>query len=276
LICEAIGKKETSYMQISTQRNSTGLTPPQLEQLCQPQQLERTLYLLFNMNHWAKAHEQLFFVDRQGLYTVKAALLRQAYAIGAIEATAYIDGTPGFGKDITLAIAADIAAEGVIERLAALCVAPTDLLCIQDRRYYYLETWDSWDSLDASDLRKLDPEGLSLIAFQYNSPRAHYVFHLPFRTAEAFLPAQQTHKLKNAPSTSREFGEHYGRPITEIESLQRPIREILWELGVDIGAICPRQLNNKQEYVLAQILRDAQWNEDWGYNDEDEELDSIP
>lgn len=349
-ICESIGKKKASYMQISTERNFTGLTPSQLEQLCQPEQLERTLYLLFNMNHWAKAREQLFFVDRQGLYAVKAALLRQACAIGAIEATAYIDGTPGFGKDITLAIAADVAAEGVIERLAglsdpdpymsdihekfnsmacqfyadmtgkevtsasdvgtldneevreyiyarlqelefearttrqpipydelaALCVAPTDLLCIQDHRYNYLETWDSWDSLDASDLRKLDPEGLSLIAFQYNSPGARYVFHLPFRTAEAFLPAQQIHKLKDVPSTSREFGEYYGRPITESESLQRPIREILWELGVDIVAICPRQLNNKQEHILAQILRGAQWDEDWGYNDEDEELDSTP
>ncbi len=102
------------------------------------------------------------------------------------------------------------------------------------------------------------------------------MFHLPFRTAEAFLPAQQIHKLKNAPSTSREFGEYYGHPITELESLQRPIRAILWELGVDIEAICPRQLNNKQEYALAQILRDAQWDEDWGYNDEDEELDSTP
>src|SRR5215469_341735 len=350
LIFEAIGKKEPSYMQISKERNSTGLTPLQLEQLCHPEQLERTLYLIFNMNHWAKAREELFFVDRQGLYAVKAALLRQACAIGAIEATAYIDGTLGFGKDITLAIAADVAAEGVIERLAglcdpdpymsdihekfnsmacqfyadmtgkevtaasdvgtldneevreyiyarlqelefearttrqpipydelaALCVAPTDLLCIQDHRYYYLETWDSWDSLDASDLRKLDPEGLSLIAFQYNSPGARYVFHLPFRTAEAFLPAQQIHKLKDEPSTSREFGEYYGRPITESESLQKPIREILRELGVDIEAICPRQLNDKQEYVLAQISRDAQWDEDWGYNDEDEELDSTP
>jgi hypothetical protein len=47
-------------------------------------------------------------------------------------------------------------------------------------------------------------------------------------------------------------------------------------MGVDIEAICPRQLNNKQEYVLAQILRDARWDEDWGFNDEDEEPDSTP
>lgn len=334
-------------IQMSPAHNSTGLTLPQLDHLCQPEQLERTLHLLFYLNHWAKAREQLFFVDRQGLYGVKAALLQHAYEIGAIEATAYIDGTEGFGKDIMLAIAADVAAEGVIERLAglsdpdpymsdihehfnsmacqfytdmtgkevtsaadvepldseqvreyiyaglqelesearathqpipcdeltALCVAPIDLLYIQDRRYYYLETWDSWDSLDASDLRKLDPEGLSLIAFQYNSPRSRYVFHLPFRTAEAFLPAQQVHTLKNVPATSREFGEYYGRPVTESESLQNPIREILWELGVDIAAICPRQLSNKQEYELAQIMRNTQWEEDWHYNDEDEELD---
>jgi len=57
--------------------NSTGLTSSQMEQLCQPEQLERTLHLLFNMNHWAKARERLFFPDRQGLYQVKAAILRR-------------------------------------------------------------------------------------------------------------------------------------------------------------------------------------------------------
>src|SRR5712691_10766309 len=249
-------------MQMSPQSGHlTGLTSARLEQLCQPEQLERTLHLLFYVNHWAKEREQLFFADRQGLYQVKAAVLQQEYTVGAIEAIAYIDGTQGFGKDMSLDSAADIAAEGVIERLeglsdpdpfmsdihekynqmacwfytdmtgkevtsasdvgtleiqqvreyiytqllelesqaratrqpipcdelTALCVAPADLLYIQDRRFYYLETWDSWDSLDASDLRKLDPEGLSLVGFRYSSPIAHYVFHLPLRLAEAFL-----------------------------------------------------------------------------------------
>src|SRR5258708_7113569 len=266
--------------------NSAGLTSSQMEQLCQPEQLERTLHLLFNMNHWAKARERLFFPDRQGLYQVKAAILRQAHAVGAIEASAYIDGTEGFGKDITLDIAADLVAEVVTERLAratrqpipcseltALCVAPTDLLFIQDRRFYYLEGWDSWDSLDASDLRKLDPEGLSLVAFRYTSPIAHYVFHLPFRLAEAFLSTQWVHELMNAPATSREFAEYYGRSITESESLQHPVEEILRELGVDITTICPRQLSNKQEYTLAKASRYDEWDEDWSYHDEDEELD---
>ena len=325
----------------------TGLTSSRLEQLCQPEQLERTLHLLFFMNHWAKARERLFFADRQGLYQVKAAVLQQAFAVGAIEATTYIDGTAGFGKDITLELAADIAAEAVTERLAglsdpdpfmsdihekfnamtcqfytrmtgktaasaadvealelqqvqeyisaqlqelerqarvthqpiscselqALCVAPTDLLAIADRRYHYLETWDSWDDLDSSDLRKLDPEGLSLVAFRYTSPLARYVFHLPFRVAEAFVSAQRIHDLKNSPATSRESGEYYGRPISEPESLQHPIEDILRELGVNSAAICPHQLSNKEDYALAQAMRSAQWNEDWGYIDEDEELD---
>jgi hypothetical protein len=55
-------------MQISQESNVAGLTASQLEQLCQPEQLERTLFLLFHLNHWAKAREQLFFADRQGLY----------------------------------------------------------------------------------------------------------------------------------------------------------------------------------------------------------------
>src|SRR5260370_16662060 len=101
-------------------RNSTGLTSAQMEQLCQAEQLERTLHLLFNMNHWAKARERLFFPDRQGLYQVKAAILRQAHAVGAIEASAYIDGTEGFGKDITLDIAADLVPELLTDRLPVL------------------------------------------------------------------------------------------------------------------------------------------------------------
>src|SRR6266851_4960011 len=100
-------------MQISQAPDFPGLTSSQLEQLCQPEQLERTLHLLFHMNHWAKARERLFFADRQGLYQVKAAVLRQAWAVGTIEATAYIDGIQGFGKDITLDIAADLVAEVV-------------------------------------------------------------------------------------------------------------------------------------------------------------------
>ena len=313
-------------MQTTNSHDFAGLTLAHLEELCQPEHLERTLCLLFYMNHWAKEREHLFFADRQGLYEVKAVLLHYLYATGAIEAVAYIDGIQGFGKEIDIAIAADLAAEGIVEHLeglsdsdpcisdidglfnqmayqfyirmvgqevpppthgevfdraqvrqyifeqlqelerqaratrqpvpldelAALCIAPTDLLSVPDRRFYYLECWNSWSDLDDSDLRKLDPEGLSLIAFLYNSPTSHYVFHLPFRVAESFLAPQQLQALQNTPATSRESGEYYGRSVTETESLQHPIQEILQEFGVNIAAICPHQLASKQEYVAAQ------------------------
>jgi len=248
-------------MQTEDSYEGAGLTLSHLGEICQPERIERTLCLLFYLNHWAKAREQLFFADRQGLYEVKAVLLHYLYATDALKAVAYIDGIEGFGKDIDMAVAADLAAESVVERLEGLSdpdpmmadidehfnqiayqfykrmagqevpppthnevfdreqvrqyifqqlqeleqearatrqpipcdelttlyVAPTDLLSITDRRFYYLECPDSWYDADDSDLRKLDPEGLSLVAFLYSSPNSHYVFHLPLRTAETFL-----------------------------------------------------------------------------------------
>lgn len=333
-------------MQTTDSYDFAGLTSSQLDALCQPERLERTLCLLFYLNHWAKEREQLFFADRQGLYEVKAVLLHHLYVTGAIEAVAFIDGIQGFGKEIDIAIAADLAAEDVVERLEGLsdldpymadiderfnqmayqfyirmvgqevpppthgevfdrvqvrqyifqrlqeleqqaraarqpipldelevlCIAPTDLLSVPDRRFYYLECWNSWNELDDSDLRKLDPEGLSLIAFLYSSPISHYIFHLPLRVAETFLSPQQLHSLQNTPATSRESGEYYGRSVTESESLQYPIQAILQELGVNIAAICPHQLASKQEYVMAQTSY-SHWDEDWSYKDEDEDED---
>ncbi|MEO8972890.1 MAG: hypothetical protein ABI406_14985 [Ktedonobacteraceae bacterium] len=334
-------------MQTADSFDCTGLTLSQLEALCQADRLERTLCLLFYLNHWAKEREQLFFADRQGLYEVKALLLHYLYVTGAIEAIAYIDGIQGFGKEIDTAIAADLAAEAVVERLEglsdpdpfmadiderfnqmayqfyicmvgqevpppihgevfdrehvrqyifqqlqeleqqacatrqpvpcdaleALCIAPIYLFTVSERRFYYMDCWNSWYDLDDSDLRKLDPEGLSLVAFQYSSPISHYVFHLPLRVAETFLSPEQLHGLRNIPATSREASEYYGRAVTESESLQYPVKEILQELGINIAAICPRQLANKQEYTMAQPQPYTEWDEDWSYKDEDEDED---
>jgi hypothetical protein len=324
----------------------TGLTTLQLEQLCQAEQIEETMRLLFALNHWAKARERLFFADRQGLYLIKAAILQQAYACCLLTAKAYIDGKEGFGEELSCDLAADIAAEGFLWRLeelatdsageqedacerivhqlytritgktristsdvealevsqvhryilkrlqelergarasgqpiphkslTELCIAPSDLLTIHDRRYYDLGDWDSWDQLDTSDLRKLDPEGLSLIALDYTSPTAHYIFHLPFRMAQAFVPAKQIAWLKSAPWSSRESGEYYGRTVTEMESLQQPIADILHELGATITDICPRQLSDKKDFTFAQAMRYAAWsNEVFDEDDDDDDDD---
>lgn len=327
------------------QTQQTGdLTAWQLEKLCQPENIERTMHLLFALNHWAKAREHLFYADRQALYGIKTSLLRQAYASSLIEARGYIDGSGGFGSELAFDMAADIAAEGLVWRLEEmatepdraesdydgithrlytkitgretlsaeevealdvaqvreyilgrlqtlerearetrrpipcdalmeLCIAPSDLLYVEGRRYYDLGNWDSWNELDESDLRKLDPEGLSLVAFHYTSANAHYIFHLPLRLAETCVPEWIIAQLKGAPRTSRESGEYYGRAVSEAESLQLPIADILRELGVDIAATCPRQLEDKREYALVQAMRFAAWSEEEEFDDEDEDED---
>ncbi len=97
-----------------------GIPSSKLEWLCQPAQIERTLHLLFSLNHWAKAREQLLYVDRQGLYRVKAAVVQQAVAAGLIRPVAYIDGSAAFARDYSFDLAADMATEVFLDRLAML------------------------------------------------------------------------------------------------------------------------------------------------------------
>ncbi len=304
----------------------TGLTATQLAQLCQPARIEHTLELLFWLNHWAKARDFLFYADRQGLYAIKGAILRQAYLLGFLVASDYVDGSSGFGSELAFDCAAEIAAESFLwrleelvapplprtadadpgidpensvvrqlytaitgqetlsmetvdalemapvrdyildrlhelERLARvtrqpvpvsslrdLCIAPGDLFPIQGHSFDFI-SWDSWDQLESADLYKLDPEGLSLIAFCSMGLNHSHTFHLPLRLAEAFVPAERIAYLKHAPRSSREAGDYYGSAITQTESLQHPIADILRELGVDVPSVCPRLLSDKRQFM---------------------------
>ncbi len=319
-----------------------GLPPSRLEWLCQPAQIERTLRLLFYLNHWAKAREQLLYADRQGFYQVKATVVQQAVAAELIRPVAFIDGSAVFAGDYSFDLAADMATEVFLDRLAmlfeeevhlpydadeidstvlglfariagheltsradietldmeqvkaflleclealvaqarstrrpisgsdlaALCIEPIDLLNIHWSRN---RPSPRWDELDEGEAIQLDPEGLSLIAFEYDSTTAHYVFHLPFRVAERFLTEQPVRELRNRPSDSRECGVFFGRTITEAESQEHPIEEILRELGVDIAAVCPHKLKDKREHVSQLASRFSYWEDDGEDDGEDED-----
>jgi hypothetical protein len=319
-----------------------GIPSSRLEWLCQPAHIERTLHLLFYLNHWAKAREQLLYADRQGLYQVKAAIVQQAVAAELINPAAYIDGSAAFARDYSFDLAADMAAEVLLDRLAMLfeedehlpadadeidstvlslfariagheptsradietldverikafllerletlvaqarstrqpisgsslaelCIEPIDLLDIHWSRN---RPSPRWDELDEGEAIQLDPEGLSLIAFEYDSSTAHYVFHLPFRVAERFLPEQRVRELRNRPGDSRECGVFFGRTITETESQEHPVEEILHELGADVAAVCPHQLIDKREYVSQLASSYSYWEGDEEDNDEDED-----
>jgi len=319
------------------------LSPGQLsEKPGQPERIERTLHLLFSLNHRAKARERLLYADRQGLYRVKAAVVQQALAAGLVSPVSYIDGSAGFARELSPGLAADIATEVFIERLAmliegdeylpadgeesdsaalglfarimgrratsradiealdvegtkaflqeqlaaliaqagstrqpipdselaALCIEPVDLLDIHWSRN---RPSPRWSELDERETVQLDPEGLSLIAFEYAGANAHYIFHLPFRTAERFLPEPRVRDLKSRPGDSRECGEFFGRTITEAESREHPVGEILRELGVNVAAVCSYRLTEKQECVSRLARRYPYW--DGGEEDDDDEED---
>ena len=157
--------------------------------------------------------------------------------------------------------------------LAALCIEPVDLLNIHWSRN---RPSPRWDELDESEAIQLDPEGLSLIAFEYDSSTAHYVFHLPFRVAERFLPEQLVRELRTRPRDSRECGVFFGRTITEAESQEHPVEEILRELGVDIAAVCPYELKDKREHVSQLASRFSYWDDDGEDDDEEEDWVLLP
>jgi hypothetical protein len=319
-----------------------GIPSSRIEWLCQPAQIERTMHLLFSLNHWAKAREQLLYADRQGLYKVKAAVVQQAVAAGLIRPVAYIDGSAAFAGDYSFDLAAEMATEvfldglamlfeedehlsahadeidsialGLFARitghvltpradietldveevkaflldrlevlvaqamalrepiagkdLAALTIEPIDLLSIHGSRN---RPSPRWDELDEGEAIQLDPEGLSLIAFAYDSSTAHYVFHLPYRVADRFMPEQLVRELRTRPRDSRECGVYFGRTITEAESQDHPVEEILHELGVDIAAVCPHELKDKREHVSQLASRYSHWEADGEDDDEDED-----
>lgn len=324
--------------------------PSRLEWLCQPEQIEYTLLLLYHLNSWKKACKQLLYADRQGLQEIQALVLEYATRMGRVQATAYIDGTARFPGHLLLNSAAENAAKNLLlhlkglrdpeiwppfypdgdrmykhfirplykritgqdfklvadavealdlgqlrqyiqdrlnnllerakatrqplspRRLAALCIEPTNLLPIRDNRLYFLDGYEGWDELAHSDLCKLDPEGYSEISFHYSSSTADFVFHLPFRRAISFLPFTQIQELQKTPGNSQPQGNYLDRIVTEKESIDRPVREILQDLGVDIASVCPHNLMEKEAFLSQASARKVLWST----SDQDENCDEDP
>lgn len=166
-----------------------------------------------------------------------------------------------------------------VSELQALFLSPDDLpnlVCNENGDYRLGRFSPNWDDLDEGDLRVLDPESLSLIGFRYESPTAHYTFHLPLRVAEQFMIPDQIETLRSTTERTREAGEFYGREITEAESLAYPIHDLLAELGVEIALVCPQELVDKDEYIseknMARSLYYYGQYDDWDDNDDDEDF----
>jgi hypothetical protein len=75
---------------------NAGMLPERIAQLCFAEHIEDTLRTLFHLNHWAKARDRLLYVDRQGLYRVKARLLQEAFRADRVLAVTYVAGPADF------------------------------------------------------------------------------------------------------------------------------------------------------------------------------------
>ena len=91
-----------------------------LEWLCQPEQIEQTLCLLFYLNAWKKASRRLLYADRQGLREAQSLILEQATKMGLVRAALYLDGRRRFPGELLLESAAENAARGVHIHLKGL------------------------------------------------------------------------------------------------------------------------------------------------------------
>lgn len=108
----------TCYPKYQAQPNDPGgILPGRLNWLCQAASIEKTLHHLSHINHWAKAADLLYYDDRQGLYSVKAAIIAEATGLGTITPISYVDGSPAFRHNFSTELAASTATELLLEEL---------------------------------------------------------------------------------------------------------------------------------------------------------------
>ncbi|NES85668.1 MAG: hypothetical protein F6K10_32075 [Moorea sp. SIO2B7] len=58
--------------------------------------------MLVYVNHWEKSRDKLLYVDREGLYQVKAAILEKAVKNTQVQVIGYIDRISGFVNNLHL------------------------------------------------------------------------------------------------------------------------------------------------------------------------------
>ncbi|HEU5380307.1 MAG TPA: hypothetical protein VFV38_33195 [Ktedonobacteraceae bacterium] len=97
------------------------ILPSRLAWLCQPEQIEYTLALLFSLNRWKNASHLLLYADRQGLQDIQTVLLAQAIRQGSVQAVAYVDGSGQFPDGLLLDSVAESAARSILIHLKSLC-----------------------------------------------------------------------------------------------------------------------------------------------------------
>lgn len=194
--------------------------------------------LLYWLNRYAK-HPDLFYVDRQELYSIKTERIKQLYEEGKAKPTSYCF-RPGSFQSADLEGMVDYAhnSETALDTLkkiwqeAATTKLPVDWTLLDEmgippsRVIPSLEGNEGnldWYELSPRNYADIDPQGMSLVVFLVEEG---YRFHLPYRVAEDFVEEDLT-KLPEGSSNDDDFGQ----PPTEEEQRQWPIETIVEALG---------------------------------------------
>lgn len=96
------------------------------------------------------------------------------------------------------------------------------------------EPWDD-PELEQGLLKLLDPEGFSYISFAYQSPTAHFIFQVPFRSACQFIPWEQALELRLTGEATPELGESINSDLSWVEIDDLTLTEILVRLGIEMS-----------------------------------------
>ncbi len=292
-----------------------GILPTRLAWLCTPEHIEETLKYVFFLSNWAHASDDLYYDDRQGLYTIKNTLLQQACLTGALQPVSYIDRsddfTKRFNRELAICYAAEIfldyitllvesrqmeitddddnnrlarelfhhitghdahtiedidtlvlagVEEAIRDQLDTIITIANDMhqpIKVSDLERIFIQpsdllnlSWsdnDNWNDLNKGHLRKLDPEGYSLITFHYKSMTADYLFYLPYRFAENFLSQDLRKQYPHATEKGREHACYHNRLLTVEESREYTPQEILRILALDQTSLFPHKLARKKD-----------------------------
>lgn len=250
---------------------------------------------LFHLNHWAKAGEILTRRDRDVLYEIKGNQIRQLNKQGKLILSRvierpntllnslYSNAWSGPVIDCALdSIDATLEERDLREALDQLYHKaqdedkPLDEMALDQLGVVPIafgaeagsleEVIDNWDEVQFA----IDPCWYWLAEYLTREALPRFCFHVPYRIAQEFFGV---HDLAHSESESREFGEQFGRAITEEESLEFPILELVQFFGKREEDF-PNKLRTR-ELIEAEIVReqatlltaDSRYEDNWDEND---------
>ena len=270
---------------------------------------------LFHLNHWAKTRDVITRRDRDVIYSIKREGIRRLTERGILSPTRRIERphrtlnelkesrwegidlleqavmsfqNDSRGLDDTAMIQSiDAIYYAAIASRQPMSVHELESLGIPADTFALSVGMNADIDADWGDNPgAIDPCWYWLVEFSTQDPLPRFCFHLPLRVAESFCEIADT-ATSDKDRPSGEYGERFGRPIMEEESLAFPIMDLVTFFGRNESDF-PNRLRTRDEiedeiaqswsasYQADRCDEDGcdedNWGEDdWGEDDWDED-----